>query len=218
MKTINSLGCMLALATLLIAAVPPTDPARYQKAMELSIKKIDTAKTKEQFLTGAAQFERIAQAEATEWLPAYWAAYSYAMATARETDKTQKDALLDKMDNWVDTGLRRSANNDELLVLRAMSAQMRLPVDPMNRWMKYGPVIGQSLELAKKQNPANPRVDLVYGQNFYFTPEQFGGGCKKALPYLQSAQQKWKSFVPASSIAPNWGTQDLAHYLGKCQS
>lgn len=216
MKTRGRLFVWVLLTTIGFGFVPPKDKGRYVATMEQAIKKLDTLKTKEQLVEAANLFERIGQAEPGEWLPNYWAAYAFVQATGRETDKTRKDPLLDKADALIEKAAKQN-NNDELLVLRAISAQSRLPVDPMNRWMKYGPVIGSSLEQAKKMNPGNPRVDLVLGQNLYFTPEAYGGGKKNALAHFQSAHDKFVTFAPASSIAPRWGSETATYFLAQCQ-
>jgi hypothetical protein len=42
--------------------------------------------------------------------------------------------------------------------------------------MQYGPKAQEALETARKLNPNNPRVvDLLEGQDKFYTPEQFGG-------------------------------------------
>jgi hypothetical protein len=203
-------GCLLS-----FKPKPKKGDDKFVSAMEQSIQKLEKASTKEQVLETTNQFERIAAVENKEWLPDYWAAYGYLQAVRLEKDNTQKDALLDKADSWIEKG-EKTLKNDELEVIKAMSAQARLPVDPMNRWAKYGPVVGSSLESAKKINAENPRIYLVLGLNTLFTPEQFGGGKKNALPIFQTSSEKFKKFTPTSSISPKWGVEELNYFIGQC--
>ncbi len=46
----------------------------------------------------ANNFTRIADAEKTQWLPYYYAAYCYTMDALREQDVSKKDAIADKAD------------------------------------------------------------------------------------------------------------------------
>ncbi len=184
------------------------------KKLENSLKK---AQTKEEWLTISQGFERIAGSELKKWQPAYWAAYSYIRVTQREMATDKKDAILDKADEWIEKGLKISPNNDELLVLKAMSAQSRLPVDPMSRWMKYGPIIGTSLEQAKKINQSNPRIYLISAENTYFTPKDFGGGKAKALPVFEKAEELYKNQKSDADFLPNWGIEELNYFIEQCK-
>ena len=58
-----------------------------------------------------------------------------------------------------------------------------------------------------KLDPENPRPYLLKGQSAMYTPPQYGGGKEVALPLLEQAVEKFKSFKPKSSIMPNWGAQ-----------
>jgi hypothetical protein len=71
---------------------------KYVKAMENAIAKVNFIASKDELTQAASQFERIGGAEASEWLPNYWAAYSYSILAYKEQEAAKKDAFLDKAD------------------------------------------------------------------------------------------------------------------------
>jgi hypothetical protein len=75
----------------------------------------------------------------------------------------------------------------------------------MTRGAKFGTESAELLEKAKTQNPENPRVYLLQGQNLMFTPEAFGGSKSKGKELLNVALQKFTAFKPENDIAPRWG-------------
>jgi hypothetical protein len=44
----------------------------------------------------------------------------------------------------------------------------------------------------------------------------FGGGKDKAKPSFEKALKLYETFVPASTIAPNWGKRSTEYFLKKC--
>ena len=69
---------------------------------------------------------------------------------------------------------------------------------------------------AMQQDPTNPRPYMLKGQGLKYTPEQFGGGCKKAMVELTTAQEKFSIFIPASEISPNWGKSYNEMIIKEC--
>lgn len=98
-----------------------------------------------------------------------------------------------------------------------MIASSHMMVNPMQRYMEYGPESASHLESALQQDPTNPRPDYLKGQGLKYTPEQFGGGCANAKPLLQSSLDKFNNFKPASEIHPNWGKKRVELMLAECK-
>ena len=183
----------------------------YVAAMQAGIEKIGTCQSPVDFLNVINQFERIGNVNQDEWLPDYWAAYSYAMASYYLPDVAAKDQYLQKAEDLV-AGIKQGKANDELLVLEAFLAQSRMNVDPQNRFATYGSKANLLLEQALEINPENPRIYNLKGRSIFYTPEQFGGGKVAARPLLELALAKYGAFNLASAIHPSWGedyTQDL---------
>ncbi len=198
----------------------PAGSEQYMAAMTnaLAMMKSQTPDTPVAEMVAAAnQFERIAGAEPTQWLPRYYAALEYVYCGFGGKDAAEKDKYLDKADALLKQAEAISPKNDELLVLKAYIAQARLVVDPMNRWQEYGPAVSQALAQAKALNPANPRPYVLEGSSLMFTPDQFGGGTTAACPLLKQAAEKLATFKPISEFAPNWGRRQIDSMQKMCQ-
>jgi len=165
----------------------------------------------------AALFERIGDAEKTQWQPYYYAAYCNVMNALISTDRNKVDGLADQAEADLTKAEQMSAKNSEIACIKSLIATARLKVDPMNRGMQYGPIAAAALEEAKTYNPENPRVYLLQGQTLLFTPEQFGGSKEKAKTTFELALQKFAAFKPAGTLDPKWGEAYTRSLLEKAQ-
>ena len=203
---------LFSLSFLLLTAASFAQGDRYQKTMEENIARMDTSRNPE-VLTGLAHtFERVAAAEKTQWLPYYYAALSHVMMGYNSMNGQmggeaagKLDGIADKAQELIVQAEALSKDNSEIFVVKKMVATLRMMVDPMNRYMQYGPEAQQALETAKKLNPDNPRIYLLEGQDKFYTPEQFGGSKAEAKKLFDLALQKYETFKPRSKIDPSWG-------------
>ncbi|MEZ4903699.1 MAG: hypothetical protein R2822_19055 [Spirosomataceae bacterium] len=210
MKTILLFISFVGLQSIAFAQNP-----HYLKTMEEVVTKIQTAAFTDDLTPTANQFERIATAEPKEWLPNYWAAYCYLMKSYNEPIAEKKDVLLEKAEKLIGIAEKMEANNDEIEVMKANIASVRLSVDPQNRWQEYGAISGAALAKAKKINPENPRAKLLEAQGVFYTPESYGGGKNKAEPILKEALEKFTKFKPISTIHPNWGESVVKYFISQ---
>jgi hypothetical protein len=164
----------------------------------------------------SARFARIGDAEKTQWLPHYYAAFCQIMYAFMKNDPAQNDTYADKADQSLTKAEALAKNNSEISLLKAMSASLRMIVDPMSRYMEYGPKIQKASAEAMKEDPTNPRVYWFNGVSMKNTPEQFGGGCGVAKPMLEKAVQLFDSFKPASELHPTWGKEVAQKDLAGC--
>jgi hypothetical protein len=191
---------------------------KYIAVMKSNIAAIDTAfKNPSNLLSLANNFERIATAEKNQWLAYYYAALCQVNYTYMEQDKSKIDAIADKATALIDKADSLMPNNSEISCIKSMIASSHMMVNPMQRYMEYGPESASNLEAAMKQDPTNPRPEYLKGQGLKYTPEQFGGGCAAAKPVLQSSLDKFNSFKPASEIHPNWGKKRVESLLSECK-
>ena len=122
------------------------------------------AKTTADFQTLANTFERIGDAEKTQWLPYYYA--GLALATAGWNDpKMDKDANSTRINTLCDKA-EALDKNSEIYALRNMSATQQMMVDPQTRWQTYGVQAAKDLEKATKLNPDNPRLYYLQGRKY----------------------------------------------------
>ena len=161
------------------------------------------------------KMERVANAEAGEWLPQYWVAYGLIKESYTQSEASGKDVLLDKAEQYLKKAEELSPKNAEIEVLKANLSSGRLVVDPMSRWQKYGPLFEQHLTEAARLDPLNPRVDYLRATNVFYTPENFGGGKDKAKPYFESALKKFETFKSPNSYSPTWGKAESEYFLAQ---
>lgn len=191
---------------------------RYTDAMKKNLAMFDSAKTTEQHRALAASFERIGDAEKTEWLPYYYA--GLALLTPGWMDpNVDKDSNAEKVKAMCDKAellIKEPADKSEVLALRNLAATQQMLVDPQSRWPTYGQEAAGFLKEAQQLNPSNPRLVYLEGAAIFGTPEQFGGGKTKAKPILQKAVELYKAESP-KPLHPNWGKQQAEEMLAQCQ-
>jgi hypothetical protein len=215
---------VLALATGLAGIAQAQMPEKFVKAMEALVPAVDTTRNVEGLTALAHSFERIADTEKSQWLPYYYAALCHTNAglmmtggniMAANADKT--DPVADKAEMLLGKAEALVKENSEILVVKKMILTLRMMGDAMNRFMIYGPEAATSLGKAKALNPENPRVYILEGQDKFYTPEEFGGSKAEAKKLFETAQQKFESFKPESSIHPSWGLPMVKHFLSQAQ-
>jgi hypothetical protein len=191
---------------------------KYNAAMLQQIGKIESAFQDGSFPDLANSFERIGDAEKTQWIPYYYASYCQVMSALIGSDKTKADVLADKADVLITKAESiLGSPNSETNVIRSMIATAHLTVDPQTRWQQYGQVSSAHIEKAKQLDPTNPRPVYLEGQSKFYTPEQFGGGKTVAAPIFEKALAMFDTFKPASELAPNWGKASTQYFLSQCK-
>lgn len=189
---------------------------KYVSAMKANIIQLDSMMVKGNGADLANNFTGIGDAEKTQWLPYYYAAYCTATQALIEKDNSKKDAIADKANDLItkaETILGK--DNSETDVIKSMIETAHMTVDPQSRYMTYGPMISENIEKAKTLDPANPRPVLLEAQNKFYTPEAFGGGKDAAKELFEKAKQLFDNFKPESEISANWGKASLQYFLSQ---
>ena len=190
--------------------------AKYESAMKSNISLLDSIVVKGNYTELINNFTRIGDAEKTQWLPYYYAAYCASLQALTEKDNAQKDALADK----ATASLTKAESilgkeNSETDVIKSMIATAHMMVDPQDRYMTYGPDINQNIEKAKSLDSTNPRPYLLEAQNKFYTPEAYGGGKDAAKEAFDKAKQLMDNFKPETELSPNWGKTTLEYFLSQ---
>lgn len=206
----------LILAMISISSFAQTTNDKFQTGVKKGLEMLKTAQSSDDFLKTSNYFERIAQAETKEWLPAYYAAYGNLIAGLMNKDKALQDQYFDKALLQIEQSNTLSAENSEIYALKGYIQFMKMSVDPQARLSFMG-ASAASLGKAKTLNPENPRTYLINGQNTFYTPEAFGGGKVKAKPILENAVAKFTIFKPATEIDPMWGAERAKALLDQCK-
>ncbi|MEG0760193.1 hypothetical protein [Chryseobacterium sp.] len=190
----------------------------YEKVMTEKITKIETCKTAEEFNALANDFQRISVKETDKWLPNYYTALSHIQkgrVMMREGKLDQLDETADNAQKFVDLAMAVDANNSEIYLLQKMVYSLKMMVNPMERYMKYGMKAGEMLTKAEELNPNNPRVILIKAEDIYFTPEQYGGSKTKGMELFKLALEKFNSFKPKTALDPNWGKAEAEYFIAQ---
>ncbi len=209
----NVIIYLFALTAMTVSA----QDAKYTSAMEKIVSQLDTAKAQVNIQNANNTLERISTANPGEWLPLYYQSFCNIMLGMRQEENGKKDEYYDMAEKQINKADSISPNNSEIYVMRAFVLSMKISVDPASRGRKYGmessALTAKAIELDKE----NPRAYLMKGQGVMHTPSAFGGGADKALPFLEDAVAKYKTFKPKSSIMPHWGEARANEVLENCK-
>ena len=193
---------------------------KYMKAMQDKVVAVDTTRSIDGLRDLSAAFERIGDAEKTQWLPYYYAALAqvnsaYLSTTFGKAGASVTDPMADKAEQLLNKAEALSKDNSEIYVIRKMIASARMMADPMSRYMQYGPQAAAALETARKLNPENPRIYLLQAEDKFYTPEQYGGSKTEAKKLFDLAMQKYDAAKPATPIDPTWGRSTTQYFLSQ---
>lgn len=207
-KAILSAGILF----MVITASSQSD--KYTIVMKKNISMLDSALKNGNMNELANNFERIGDAEKTQWLPYYYASYCTVMSAFLEKDKSKSDAIADKAEELI-TKAENLAGKEtsETDVIKSMIASAHLMVDPPTRWMQYGKVSSENIEKAKTLDPTNPRPLYLEGQSKFYTPEAFGGGKAPAKELFEKALVMFDAFKPQTELDPAWGKSSTLYFL-----
>lgn len=198
------------------AAFTYAQSEKYESVMKANIAQLDSLMTKGNYDELANNFIRIGDAEKTQWLPYYYAAFCYASEAMREQDNSKKDAIADKANTQItkaETVLGKE--NSETSLIKAMIATAHMTVDPQSRYMTYGAAINENIKKSESLDPTNPRPILFEAQSKFFTPEAYGGGKDVAKDLFDKAKTLFANFKPESDLSPNWGKSSLEYFLSQ---
>jgi hypothetical protein len=191
---------------------------KYNNVMQGIVTQLDSAINPSTIQSANNTLERVAMANPKEWLPQYYQAYCNIMLGMRQEENAKKDEYYDKAESVINHADSISPNNSEIYVMKAFVTSMKISVDPSTRGQKYGMLASTYILKAIDLDKENPRAYFLRGQGLIYTPAQFGGGPDKALPVLESAVEKFKTFKPASPIMPHWGEAKAKEALTHCKS
>ena len=203
------------LIILFLAVTSTVYSSKYEEVMQTNIDKMYELTSSVELQALANQFERIGNAEQDQWLPAYYSAYCFVCSTFFDNmDADDIHKQLDKAQNVIDQLLKKNSNESEIYALQAFVYQLR--ITDMSKGAKYSRKAAETISVAEKLNPENPRVYYLRGSNTYHTPKFFGGGADKAKPDLEKAAKMFATTRPTSKLLPNWGRAHNNQLLSHC--
>jgi hypothetical protein len=204
---------LLAFA-LLTSVICQAQSDKYAATMQKSITMLDSAKTLDQLQNLAGTFERIGDAEKTQWLPYYYAALAQTWI-GWMPDVKDKDANSRKIGAYL-AKAEAIEKNAETYAVENMSATQQMLVDPQSRWMTNGKDASTALQNGMTADPNNPRLYYLQAMSLMNTPAQFGGGKDKAKPVFEKSIALFKAAQP-KPLYPKWGQTQAEAGLAQCQ-
>lgn len=204
---------LLVIASLFMATMVSAQ-GKFEAGMGKGLGMMKDAKGATALAETSAYFERVGDAEKTQWLPYYYAALSL-YQSAWADPKTDKDKVGEACKVLISKGMAIEKTAD-LYCLEQQVAVLQMMVDPMARWQTYGAAGKTALENAKKADATNPRIYYLDGMTVMNTPEAFGGGKAAAKPLFAKAVELFTTYKPATPFHPNWGADEAAKQLAVC--
>ncbi len=204
---------VLVIVSLLVATLVNAQ-SKFEGAMIKGLGQMKEAKTAADLTEVSSFFERVGDAEKTQWLPYYYAALS--LYRSAWVDKSlDKDKVADKCKDYISKA-QAIENNADLYCMVQQVAILQMMVDPMSRWQTYGAQAKDALASATKADAANPRIYYLQGMTTFNTPEAYGGGKALAKPLFQKSVDLFKTYKPATPFHPNWGQEEAEKMLVQC--
>ena len=211
--TMKKVLSIAAFCLLVLSIQAQNTNEKFVKAMEKALSGLDTLSTPEHWIAASNNFERIAQKETKEWLPAYYVAFCQTMAFNMSKDNSMYELFAKRAEEFVNKADALNPDTSEIYVLKSMVSGLFIRINPMVNGQKYGPIAGMQLAKAKTLDPGNPRVYMQEGATLLFTPPQWGGDKVKGKETLETALAKFETFKPATPIHPSWGKRSVDMFL-----
>lgn len=206
---------LAVLISFVAASFSATNP--YEKAMKAQLQLLDSAETIDEYQAIANSFERIAQKESAEWLPLYYAAYSYLnMGFDKALTLAEKDTYFNKAEELLKKAEVISANNSEITALQGYAVMAKLAADPAGRGQSLSPVAMQLFGKAIQQNNENPRALFLMAQMEYGMAQFFGSGTEKACGMAQQSVALYEKDI-VEGITPQWGADMAKEMTNRCK-
>jgi len=204
-----------------VSAAAFSQSEKYTNAMQANISKLDSTSTAQAWSDLANSFQRIADAEKTQWLPYYYASLShvmngYMLMVGQQSGMADKlDPIAAQAEELLNKAEALKKDNSDIYCLKKMVSTLKMMGDPMTRWQTEGPVAAAALEKAKALDPQNPRIYMLEGQDKFYTPEQFGGSKTEAKALFEESLKKFDAYKPESPLHPQWGKSQVQYFLSQ---
>lgn len=191
----------------------------YVESMMKGMELLKKAQSKDQYITAANHFDRIAQVEKEQWHPAYYASLTKTLAAANVSDHNMIEELLDDAQGSLDQAFSIVGDHSEILALQGFIHMLRIGVDPMTRGQQYSAMSSTSLQKAMGLNPNNPRAAFLLAQLSYGTAQLLGSGTEQACQLNERALSLFTEETEnkeKASFDPTWGKNMSESFKKQC--
>lgn len=191
--------------------------ADFNKAMADEIQKLNRTEQADDLGAIAYQFDRLG-VQQDSWLTYYYASYAYVKqgkAMLQANKIAEVDQIAAVAEKYAMVAQEKKGKSAEIFILFKMIHNLRMMVNPEQRFASESALGKKYLEQAKILDPKNPRIAIVNAEEMYYTPEKLGGSKEKGLKMFQTALDLFKTYKPASSLDPNWGKEEATYLISE---
>jgi len=188
--------------------------------LQTTVTKLNNASTVKDYQQLATDFLRIADAQKTQWLPYYYAAFCNAKVgwLKQDSDPDNIDGFADKAEeeinkaqSLIDTA-KQKRELSEIYCVQMMLNQARVFINPQTYGPKYGATAFNYTQKAQQLNADNPRALYLLGWQKFATPKMWGGDKILAKQLLTQAKQKLAT-ESSNFMEPHWGKKEVDDIL-----
>lgn len=164
----------------------------------------------------AQEFERVAAVEKENWLPAYYAAFSYVQSSWGQHPKETTLLYMKKGQEFIDKASTLSPDNPEIMVLQGLLNTCWITYDSSVYGMKLSGPTTALYEKAYAMAPSNPRVVSNRAQWLMGSARFFG---KDVTPYCADLKTAVALFDKETTdgFSPGWGKDATIKAMAVCK-
>ncbi len=209
---------LLIVSVLTLAVFMPRElfAQKIEDVLQQTYTAFDTTMVYSKKLAACNKFKLIAAKWPDNWAANFYAAWSIAILSYVEPDNDKKDPMLDEADKYYAKIAYMDSTSDEVNALGALLANVRIGVNPMMRYQKYGEIASKYYAKALSINPKNARVFHMKANGIFYTPEAFGGGAARALPLYEKADSLFV-YDSQDIMKPHWGKRANDFMMQQCK-
>jgi len=206
MKTILYTIILLSISTNIISQ------DQYTQGMAKAFELWGENKTME----ASGMFERIAQVEADNWIPPYYAANALIVGSFQTKDKVLVNEMLEKAKTFIAEAHKRSPENSEITTMEGLLYTGYVAMAPETYAMQYSDKIMNLHTTAKELDPSNPRAQYnsieyeIGGAKFFKT--DLSAFCEK----IEKVRPLFEQQKSAEAFAPSYGIDRLEATYIEC--
>lgn len=207
----------LSLVFVWITFVKASDPA-YVQAIQKQTAAMKAIHNAEESQVVSNGFMRIAEANASEWLPLYYAALTQTTAAFRFD--VNKDQYFDQALELVKKADGIAPGNSEITALHGYILMGKISLDPANRGQSLSPEAMQLFGKAISLDRENPRAVTLMSQMELGMAQFFGSGPEKACGLARMGLElftKEEAKVDENYILPTWGKMNAEQVVSACK-
>lgn len=161
--------------------------------------------------------ECLSESEETKWLAHYYIGYADFRLSTFYGVLSNRDSQLKYLQDGIDhLRAARDSKYDfaDSHALLALMAGQQARMDP-SQMASLGMEAQGEIQEARQLGKDNPRVAMISGIMYFYTPGQFGGSKTKAVEEMQRSLPLFETESPDDVRLPDWGHSDSLAWLAR---